>query len=139
MSRRRLLRGVLLAGLLLAAPALAAERPFGGIGAQVVPTANGELVVLRVVAASPAKEALREGDLIVAVDGFPLAGSDFAEVVPQRLWGAPGSSVKIDFKRPGVAGAQTATLKRVAMPPGAVQAPAVRMLTPAEVGKEQKP
>lgn len=129
----------LLVALLLwqSTPALAAGREFGGIGVQVVPTAVGDLVVLRVVEAAPATAALQPGDLIVEVDGFVLAGSDFAEVVPKRLWGAPGSSVKLKFRRPGVAGVQEVTLQRVPMQPGASQAPAVQMLKPAE-GSEKK-
>lgn len=116
-------------------PALAAE--FGGIGVQVVPTVRGELVVLRVLDASPARAAtLQPGDLIIEVDGFPLAGSDFAEVVPKRLWGVPGSSVSLKFKRPGEAGVQSVTLRRVPMQPGAAQTPGVRMLTPPQEGKK---
>jgi len=109
--------------------ALAAE--FAGIGVQVVPTARGELVVLRVLDSSPARAAtLLPGDLIIEVDGFALAGSDFAEVVPKRLWGAPGSSVNLTYKRPGEAGVQSVTLRRVPLQPAAAQTPAVRMLTP---------
>lgn len=117
----------------------AGERPFGGIGAQVVPTASGELVVLRVVAESPAKGSLQEGDLIVAVDGFTLTGSDFSEVVPKRLWGEPGSSVRLIFKRPGVAGTREVTLQRIAMQPGGAQSPAVKMLVPGDVREGKKP
>jgi len=96
--------------------ALAAGKTPGSVGLQVVPTANGELVVLAVVAGAPAAAAgLQPGDLIVKVDDFPLAGSVFKEVVSRYLWGEVGSSVTITYMRPGEAGRTVLTLRRQAL------------------------
>jgi carboxyl-terminal processing protease len=136
-SRRTLFTfiGLVLAGLLLlAAPAalVAAEKAHGSIGLHVVPTAKGELVVLSVVSGAPAETAgLQPGDLIVQVDDFALAGSDFAEVVPRYLWGPVGSSVTITYLRPGEPGRHTLTLKRAALKP-VDSPPGVKMLTPGK-------
>src|SRR5512145_2197640 len=95
---------VLLAGGLALPTRGAAEssRKLGSVGLQVVPTATGELVVLQIPAGLPAVTAgMKPGDLIVQIDDFPLAGSNFAEVIAQRLWGAEGSQVVIHFLRPG--------------------------------------
>lgn len=111
--------------------AAAQERPFGGIGLQVVPVAGGELVVLQIVPSSPAATSgLRPGDLLVEIDGFPLAGSDFAEVVPRHLWGEVGSSVTLRYLRPGSEGLKTVTLRRALLQPVTEQPPGVRLLTP---------
>jgi carboxyl-terminal processing protease len=134
-SRRNLfpLIGLVLAGLLLlAAPSAlqAAEKAHGSVGLQVVPTAKGDLVVLNVVPGAPAQAAgLQPGDLIVQVDDFVLAGSDFAEVVPRYLWGPVGSSVTIIYLRPGEPGRHTLTLQRASLKPVAAP-PGVNMLTP---------
>jgi carboxyl-terminal processing protease len=127
--------GLAIAALLLLSlatiPALAAEKPFGGIGVQVVPTATGELAVLRVVEGTPAWRAgLRPGDLIVKVDDFGLIGSDFNEVVRKYLWGAIGSSITLHYLRPGKAGIRTATLRRVPIDVQVEQAPGVKMILP---------
>ncbi|PLX79558.1 MAG: hypothetical protein C0614_07770 [Desulfuromonas sp.] len=88
-------------------------QPLGGVGLQVVPTVDGELVVLRVVeAGSAARRGLLPGDLIYQVDDFPLTGSDFAKVVAEHLWGPVGSRLMVHFRRPGVAGPLSATLER---------------------------
>lgn len=135
-SRRTLfpLIGLVLTGLLLlAAPSAlrAAEKTHGSVGLQVVPTAKGELVVLGVVAGAPAQTAgLQPGDLIVQVDDFALAGSDFAEVVPRYIWGPVGSSVTIVYLRPGEAGRHTLTLKRTEIKKDVAPPPGVKMLTP---------
>ncbi|HEY7746180.1 MAG TPA: PDZ domain-containing protein [Desulfuromonadales bacterium] len=132
-STRFTLIGLVLAGLLLlAAPAdlCAAEKGHGSVGLQVVPTAKGDLVVLNVVPGAPAETAgLLPGDLIVQVDDFTLAGSDFAEVVPRYLWGQVGSSVTITYLRPGVPGRHTLILQRAALTPVAPP-PGVKILTP---------
>lgn len=123
---------LLFTGLMLASPASlpAAEMTGGSIGLQVVPTAKGELVVLNVVPGAPAEiGGLQPGDLIVQVDDFPLAGSDFAEVVPRYLWGPVGGSVTIVYLRPGEPGRHSLTLKRAALNP-VESPPGVKMLTP---------
>ncbi len=118
-----------------------AEERFGGIGAQVVPTVNGELVVLGVLPGSPAaRGGLRPGDMIVEVDGFALKGSDFHQVVLGRLWGNAGSEVRLRFLRPGRLGSRELTLKRVELQPGREELPGVRFLPPGakdELEKQQ--
>lgn len=116
---------------LWASAALAAPEEFGGVGIQVVPVSTGELVVLRVVEKTPAAgSGIRPGDLIVEVDGFPLKGSDFKEVVPKKLWGRPGTAVALRFLRPGEKGLRNVTLHRTPMKPGAIDLPGVKTITP---------
>lgn len=110
------------------------EKPGGSIGLHVVPTATGELVVLNVISGAPAQVAgLLPGDLIVAVDDFTLAGSDFAEVVPRYIWGPVGSSVSIIYMRPGETGRHRLTLKRVGIRKDIAPPPGVELL---ESGKK---
>lgn len=119
--------------LLSARVAVAAEKRFGGVGLQVVPTEAGELVVLKVVSGSPAMAGgLKPGDMIVRVNDFPLAGSDFREVVSRRLAGEVGSPVTLDFLRPGEASRHRITLKRAPIDADVASPPGVRMLTPGE-------
>jgi carboxyl-terminal processing protease len=102
-----------------------------GVGLQVVPIAGGELVVLQVVADSPAARAgLRPGDLLVRVGGRRLEGTDLAELSRQTLWGEEGSSVELLFLRPGVAGLQRVTLTREPLKKIPETPPGVRMLKP---------
>jgi carboxyl-terminal processing protease len=128
----RLCSLVLMLGL-LASSAHAQEKVFGGVGLQVVPLVTGELVVLGVVTGSPAAAGgVLPGDLIIRIDDFPMRGSDFAEVVPRRLWGEVGSSVTLEYLRPGEAGRRSVTLRRVPLKPDAPSPPGVRMLAPGK-------
>ncbi|MEN8730660.1 MAG: PDZ domain-containing protein, partial [Desulfuromonadales bacterium] len=100
---------------------------FGGIGLQVVPTVDGDLVVLNVVDDAPAAEkGLLPGDMIFQVNGFLLKGSDFGKVVSQHLWGPVGASVELVYRRPGVAGERRVTIKRTALAPKLIVAPTVQ-------------
>ena len=111
----------------LAVPVPAEEAAFGGIGLQVVPTVDGELVVLNVVDDAPAAEkGLLPGDMIFQVNGFLLKGSDFGKVVSQHLWGPVGASVELVYRRPGVAGERRVTIKRTALAPKLIVAPTVQ-------------
>jgi C-terminal processing protease CtpA/Prc len=134
MMKRLLLCSGVIALLLLAPGAsrlVAADKPFGGIGAQVVPTATGELVVLLVVEGTPAwRDGLRPGDLIVRVNDFGLLGSDFTEVVRKYLWGEVGSSITLHYLRPGKEGIHSITLRRVPIDTQGVQTPGVKMIVP---------
>jgi len=119
----------------MAAPQTApAKKPAvqGGVGLQVVPIASGEIVVIAVLAKSPAEKAkLRPGDLIISVDGKSLRGSNFTDVTKSRLWGKAGSKVKITWQRPGVAGKKNAELVRAALKDDPAQDLEVKMLVPA--------
>lgn len=128
--RRGWVAGLLFLLLLLSVAAFAAGE-FGSVGLAVVPTATGELVVLKVVEGSPAAKAgLQPGDLIVEVDGFVLRGSDFPEVASRWLWGEAGTKVALHYLRPGKTGVQRVTLRRVAIDPQGAEMPGVKMLTP---------
>ena len=110
-----------------AASVPAEEAAFGGIGLQVVPTVDGDLVVLNVVDNAPAAEkGLLPGDMIFQVNGFLLKGSDFGKVVSQHLWGPVGASVELVYRRPGVAGERRVTIKRTALAPKLIVAPTVQ-------------
>ncbi len=103
---------------LLLAVSAAAEKMQAGIGLAVVPTAEGELVVLKVVADTPAFLAgMRAGDLIVQVDDFPLHGSDFAEVTSRYLRGEADTPVTLKYLRPGEKEVHTVTLQRIPFDP----------------------
>lgn len=111
----------------LAEPVSAEETAFGGIGLQVVPTVDGDLVVLNVVKDAPAAEkGLLPGDMIFQVNGFLLKGSDFGKVVSQYLWGPVGASVELVYRRPGVAGERRVTITRAALAPKLIVAPTVQ-------------
>lgn len=117
--------------LVLCASAFAAEqqpqKEFGGVGLQVVPTVNGQLVVLGVVSEGPAAAAgLLPGDLIYQVNDFKLQGSEFADVVAKHLWGPIGSDVSLHYLRPGIAGPHTVSLRRTEMQPRLTVSPAVQ-------------
>lgn len=97
----------------------------------MVPVSTGELVVLRVVEKSPASgNGIHPGDLIFEVDGFPLRGSDFKEVVPKKLWGKPGTRVALKFLRPGESGIWKVSLQRTPMKPGTIDLPNVKTIAP---------
>ena len=113
--------------LCLTTASFAADEPFGGVGLQVVPTINGDLVVLNVLENAPAaNKGLQPGDLIFQVDDFPLQGSDFGRVVSEYLWGSVGSTVELFYRRPGVAGVSRATLQRSAIDPRLTVTPSVQ-------------
>jgi C-terminal processing protease CtpA/Prc len=129
---------LLIAATWLAGPARAEEVAFGGIGLQVVPTVEGDLVVLNVVKDAPAaRQGLLPGDMIFQVDGFLLKGSDFGKVVAEHLWGPVGAPVELVYRRPGVAGEMRVTIKRAALAPKLIVAPSVQDKSPraAETGK----
>jgi C-terminal processing protease CtpA/Prc len=112
----------------LAAPVVAEDKPFGGVGLQVVPTINGDLVVLNVLENAPAAEkGLLPGDLIFQVDEFPLQGSEFGKVVSEYLWGPVDSKVELYYRRPGVAG-----VNRV--DPRLTVTPSVQNVSPGNAG-----
>ena len=119
--------GVLILTCLLSSTAVAEDVPFGGVGLQVVPTINGELVVLNVLVNAPADEkGLLPGDLIFQVDDFTLQGSDFGKVVSEHLWGPVGSSVELYYRRPGIAGVNRVVVQRSTIDPRLTVTPTVQ-------------
>ena len=110
---------------------VADEKEFGSIGAQVVPTSSGEVVVLQLVSNAPADTAgLRPGDLIVEIDGVALRGLDFKTVTREHLWGFVGEPVNVVWLRPGEAGRKESKLVRVKIDRESLRHPDVKMLDP---------
>lgn len=104
----------------------AEEQVFGGVGLQVVPTVDGNLVVLNVLESSPAAaKGVRPGDLIYQVDDFALQGSDFGTVVSKHLWGVVGSSVILHYRRPGEPGNRQVEIIRANIDPRLTVTPSV--------------
>ncbi len=131
---RFLVAVAIVAGLCSGNAQAAGKKEFAGVGLQVVPTSTGELAVLAVIGDSPAEKAgIKPGDLIIAVDGYPLRGSDFTEVVQERLWGPVGSASTLTFLRPGTAGVLREDVQRIPLQGvSPAQVPGVRMLAPGE-------
>ena len=116
---------LIFSGLVCAEPV--SQQEFGGVGLQVVPTSGGELVVLSVLAGSPAaKQGLAPGDLVFQVDDFRLKGSEFGQVVTQYLWGPVDSKLTLHYRRPGLSGDLSMQLRRVKLNPQLTVTPAVQ-------------
>ncbi len=127
----RVLSILLISIFILLLPAFAAERVLGSIGAQVVPTATGEVVVLQLVKAAPAeKVGLLPGDLIIKIDGKILKGLDFNTVTREYLWGNVGEPVHFNWLRPGETGEREADLVRVKVDSASLRHPEVQMVKP---------
>lgn len=121
----------------LSTAALAEDKAFGGVGLQVVPTINGDLVVLNVLEDAPAAEkGLQPGDMIFQVDDFPLKGSDFGHVVSEYLWGPVGSSVELFYRRPGVDGVSRVVVQRSTIDPRLTVTPTVHHGTSSSTGSK---
>jgi carboxyl-terminal processing protease len=100
-----------------------------GVGLDLAADPDG-LRVLDPLPGSPAEKAgLRKGDLVVSVDGAPLAGIDPA-VGSAMLRGSPGSTVTIEVERPGE-GPRTLTLERARV---AVSSVSAAPLAPGLIG-----
>ena len=126
-SSALLLIVMLVMGSFTATFAFADDVPFGGVGLQVVPTINGDLVVLNVIENAPAaRMGLLPGDLIFQVNDFSLQGSDFGKVVSEHLWGPVGSSVELFYRRPGVVGVTRVVVQRSTIDPRLTVTPAVQ-------------
>jgi carboxyl-terminal processing protease len=84
---------------------------FEGVGMNVEQDRRG-LKVLRVFDSSPAKDAhIHPGDLILAVDGRPIAGVN-SEVSTNRIKGPAGTSVELRVFTPGERSDRTVKVKR---------------------------
>lgn len=76
---------------------------FEGIGAQVT-MQDGELVIVAPIKGSPAERAgIRSGDIVVAVDGRPIADLSLIDAV-LLIRGPRGTRVELEIKRPGQPG-----------------------------------
>src|SRR4029079_16715905 len=84
---------------------------FEGVGMNVEQDRRG-LKVLRVFDGSPAKDAnIRAGDLILAVNGRPIAGVN-SEVSTNRIKGPAGTTVELRVFTPGEHSDRTVKVKR---------------------------
>jgi len=111
--------------LLLTAGGAKADSP-GGVGIQVVPLPNGELVVVQVVVGSAAaRGGIQPGDLLVRIDNLDLRGSDFTRVAQTVLPGKNGSTLELFWQRPGETGTRSARLVRQPIDPQQVPPSAV--------------
>lgn len=98
----------------------AASGRFTGIGLSVLEVKNG-LRVATVFDDTPAAEAgIKEGDVILAVDGKSIAGEP-ADAATARIKGPPGTEVKLEIREAGGGPTRELTLERAE-----VQVPAVR-------------
>jgi carboxyl-terminal processing protease len=93
---------------------------FSGIGLSVLEVRKG-LRVATVFPDTPAQEAgIREGDVIVSVDGRKIAGEP-ADAATARIKGPPGTEVRI-----GVLDADTGEVRQLEIERAEVRVPAVR-------------
>ena len=84
---------------------------FSGVGLSVSEVKRG-LRVSTVFGGSPAKEGgIREGDIITAVEGRPIAGED-AELVTAEIKGKPGTEVNLTVLRPSTGESRDVKLTR---------------------------
>jgi carboxyl-terminal processing protease len=84
---------------------------FEGVGMNVEEDRRG-LRVLRVFDGSPARKAgIREGDLILGVNGHSIAGVN-SEVATERIKGPSGTTVKLEVFTPGDDAPRSETVER---------------------------
>jgi carboxyl-terminal processing protease len=104
------------------------EGHYGGVG-MLVEDQNGAIVVGRVFPNTPAEKAgVRVGDRIVALDEQATRGWALSQVA-DGLKGRPGSDVRVQFQRPGVAEPIAVRLRRAV-----IRIPAVPYATMLESG-----
>lgn len=101
--------GLLLPLLLPGIAGAAAPAPEGTLGFSAFPLfdaaqagSRGDLALLDVWEGGPAAAAgLRQGDVVVAIDGVPAAGKAAGEAFKEQLHGAVGGRVHLTVLRPG--------------------------------------
>jgi hypothetical protein len=73
---------------------------FRQLFAETQPNHRGPLVVLRVIEDSPAAKAgIHCSDFVVAIDGTPVPGRDFSEILKKDLQGPVGGTVRLTVLR----------------------------------------
>jgi len=84
---------------------------FEGVGMRIEEVKRG-LQVVSVFDGSPAKRAgIRQGAVVTAVDGHPIAGES-SESATARIKGPPGTSVRLTLIEPGAKGRRMVKLER---------------------------
>lgn len=74
---------------------------FGGLGLQLEMMRDGGLRIVATLPGTPAARAgLRSGDLILRLDGQPVAGMTLEEAISQ-MRGEPGTSITLTIRRDG--------------------------------------
>lgn len=99
---------VIFSALLVSIQSAYANEEFGGLGMMVaqlydeeIENGRGEVVVLGVLAKSPAAKAgIKAGDTITHIDGEAVSGKTFDEIVTAELRGPIGTSSRLTIKRP---------------------------------------
>lgn len=78
-----------------------AEGAYSGIGVEIEQRPDRSILVVAPIDGTPAQRAgLRAGDIIIALDGRPLAGKG-ADAASRELRGEPGTQITITFLRRG--------------------------------------
>ncbi|MDQ7029246.1 MAG: S41 family peptidase [Ardenticatenia bacterium] len=104
---------------------------FGGIGAYVTMNEQGQLVIVSPIDDTPAARAgLQADDIILEVDGQPLAGKDLNEAV-SLIRGPVGTQVTLTVLRPGEEEPFTVTLTRERIPTPTVE---YRLIENTDIG-----
>jgi hypothetical protein len=123
----RFFASLVVALIFLASPApwRASADDFGAIGiffAQLydpnrLPTHLGPLVVLQVVEGSPAAKAgIHSGDLVIAINGAPVGGHEFADLLRKDIHGPVGATIRLTVMKPDGSQSELA-LVRTPFPP----------------------
>jgi carboxyl-terminal processing protease len=74
---------------------------YGGAGILLQPLQSGDIFVLQVFKSTPAEKAgVLVGDVITAVDGWRVTGSDAMDQVANRVRGGVGTKVTLTLKDP---------------------------------------
>jgi len=73
---------------------------FGGLGIEVIGDPSGAIKIVAPIDDTPgAKAGLKSGDLIVALDGVPVATMTPSDAI-DKMRGTPGTQVKLTIRRP---------------------------------------
>ena len=85
---------------------------FGGLGIEVVGDPSGAIKIVAPIDDTPgAKAGLKSGDLIVMIDGMPVATMTPNDAV-DKMRGAPGTQIRLTIRRPSEAQPLELTLTR---------------------------